>query len=89
MSLSKDNIRAKHIPGSINKPAEEIEQRAEQVILDKYQEIIVYCASPDCPASPQAAEILTVMGYTNVYNFENGITGWLNADYALSRKEDQ
>ena len=88
-ALGKDSFRAKHIPGSINIPAEEVEQRAEQVVPDKDQEIIIYCASPDCSASPQAAETLTEMGYTNVYDFEDGITGWLNADYALSRKEDQ
>ncbi|HKK45004.1 MAG TPA: hypothetical protein VJ964_05750, partial [Balneolaceae bacterium] len=63
--------------------------RAEQVIPDIDLEIIVNCAGPDCPASPQAEETLTEMGYTDVYDFEDGITRWLNADYALSREKDQ
>jgi len=87
-TLGKDSFLAKHIPGSINIPAGEVEDRAKQVIPDTDQEIIVYCASPDCPASPQAAETLKEMGYSNVYDFEDGIAGWLDANYALSREED-
>lgn len=88
-TLAKDSFLAKHIPGSINIPAEEIENRAEQVLPDKNQQIIVYCASPDCPASPKAAESLTEMGYSNVYDFEAGLTGWLNANYTISRSEEK
>jgi len=88
-ALGKDSFLAKHIPGSINIPAENVEEWAKQVVPDKDQEIIVYCASPDCPASPKAAEKLTEMGYSNVYDFEDGITGWLNANYTISHSEEK
>jgi len=88
-ALGKDSFLAKHIPGSINIPAGDVEERAEQVVPDKDQEIIVYCASPDCPASPKAAKKLNEMGYTNVYDFEDGVTGWLKANYSLIREDGQ
>ena len=85
--LGRESFKAKHIPGSINIPADEIEDQAKQVLPDKNQEIIVYCASPGCPASPQAAQKLTDLEYHNVYDFEAGLTGWLNEGYELVRSE--
>ena len=80
-TLGAESFRAKRIPGSINIPAGQIQARAEHLLPDKDQPIVVYCASPDCPASPNAAEKLINLGYSNVYDFEGGLTGWLNEGF--------
>lgn len=86
-TLDSDSFQAKHIPGSFNIPTDKIDDIAGTVLPDKSQEIIVYCANEDCTASPQAAEKLMSMGYTNVYDFEAGLAGWLKEGFDLVRKE--
>lgn len=85
-TLGNDSFRTKRIPGSINIPTAQIE-KAEQILPDKEQQIIVYCASPDCPASPKAAERLSQLGYQNVYDFEGGLTGWLHEGFSLTKSD--
>ena len=84
-TLGAESFRAKRIPGSINIPAGQIQGQAEHLLPDKDQQIVVYCASPDCPASSKAAKKLTQCGYNNVYDFEGGLTGWLNEGFSLTR----
>lgn len=84
-ALGPNSFQAKHIPGSINIPAGEIEERAGQILPAKNQQIIVYCSSPSCTASPTAAKKLTELGYSNVVDFEAGLTGWLKEGYSLTR----
>ena len=62
-----------HIPGAILIPDTEIEARAEQVMTDKDQLILVYCRSGR--RSKLAAEILVKLGYTNILEF-GGIIDW-------------
>lgn len=81
--LSSESYVAKHIPGSVNIPRENIEM-IENVVPDKEQDIVVYCANADCPASPKAAGDLLEMGYTSVWDFEEGLAGWEQAGYTLS-----
>src|SRR3990167_2463049 len=61
------------IRGSKRIPLSELEQRANE--LDKNREVIVYCASYDCPASRNAAAKLQEMGYT-VRAYAGGIKEW-------------
>jgi rhodanese-related sulfurtransferase len=79
--LSKNSFDAHHIPKSINIPGDEIEERAPKELPDKNEELIVYCASKTCQASPNAARNLEEMGYTNVIDFEYGLAGWQDAGY--------
>lgn len=79
--LSKDSHETKHIPGSKNIPVDELEERAPKELPDKNKEVIVYCASKDCQASPNAAKKLEEMGYANVEDFEDGLAGWQEAGY--------
>ncbi len=54
--LSKESYSEKHIPGLMNKyPVAKIEERAGKDIL-KSKIIVVYCASFECQASPNAAK---------------------------------
>lgn len=38
--------RHSHLPGSINLPADEVGERAPELLPDKNAEIIVYCIDP-------------------------------------------
>lgn len=82
-ALSRDAYLAKHIPGSINIPAENAEL-AKEVIPFMDAEIVVYCANSDCDASPNLAQKLEEMGYTNVSDFEEGLAGWRQSGYELA-----
>ena len=62
-----------HIPGAIVISHEEIEARAEEVLPDKEQLILVYCRSGR--RSKIAAEALVELGYTNIKEF-GGIIDW-------------
>ena len=62
-----------HIKGAIVIPYTEIEQKAEEMLPDKEQLILVYCRSGR--RSKIAAQSLANMGYTNVKEF-GGIIDW-------------
>ena len=79
--LSKESFDEKHIAKSMSIPGEELEERAPKELPNKDEEIIVYCASKTCQASPNAARKLEEMGYTNVTDFEDGLAGWQDAGY--------
>lgn len=62
-----------HIPGAIVISHEEIAEKAEDVLTDKDQLILVYCRSGR--RSKIAAEALAELGYTNIKEF-GGILDW-------------
>ena len=62
-----------HIPGAIVISHEEITEKAEDVLTDKDQLILVYCRSGR--RSKLAAEALVELGYTNIKEF-GGIIDW-------------
>ena len=69
----------KHIPGSINIFPTEVTKG----ILDPNDEIVAYCAAPECPASIIAYQRLIGSGYKNVSRYPGGIADWEEAGYAL------
>ena len=62
-----------HIPGAILIPYTEIENKAEEMLPDKDNLILVYCRSGR--RSKIASESLAKLGYTNVKEF-GGIIDW-------------
>ena len=62
-----------HIPGAILIPYTEITSKAEKMIPDKSQLILVYCRSGR--RSKIASESLAMLGYINVKEF-GGIIDW-------------
>ena len=62
-----------HIPGATQISHEEIAEKAEEVLPDKDQLILVYCRSGR--RSKIAAEALVELGYTNIKEF-GGIIDW-------------
>ena len=62
-----------HIPGAIVIPYDEVNEKAEGILTDKNQLILVYCRSGR--RSKIAAEDLVSLGYTNIKEF-GGILDW-------------
>ena len=69
----QDEYDAGHIPGAILIPYTQIAEKAEEVLTDKDQLILVYCRSGR--RSKIAAEALVELGYTNIMEF-GGIIDW-------------
>ena len=70
---AQDEYDESHIPGAILIPHDQILAKAESVLTDKDQLILVYCRSGN--RSKQASEKLVALGYTNVVEF-GGIIDW-------------
>ena len=70
---TQDEYDQGHIPGAIVISHEEIAEKAEKVLTDKDQLILVYCRSGR--RSKIAAEALVELGYTNIKEF-GGIIDW-------------
>lgn len=62
-----------HIPGAVLIPYDEVTEKAEDMLTDKDQLILVYCRSGR--RSKLAAEDLVKLGYTNIKEF-GGIIDW-------------
>lgn len=70
---TQEEFDAGHIEGAIMIPEYEIEAKAESLLPDKDQLILVYCRSGR--RSKIASEALVGLGYTNVKEF-GGIIDW-------------
>lgn len=69
----QDEYDAGHISGAILIPYTQIEAKANEMLPDKDQLILVYCRSGR--RSKIAAEALAELGYTNIKEF-GGIIDW-------------
>lgn len=78
-ALPESVYRKHHLPGAINIPSEEINDRAAELLPDKGAPIAVYCANAPCKRSQRAAERLDAMGYTDVYDYHEGKADWMAA----------
>lgn len=78
--LEEEDYQESHIKGAINIPLKEIGRKAKQR-FDPDQEIVVYCSNADCQASPKAARKLEDLGFTEVYDYEEGKADWKAAGY--------
>ncbi len=80
--LSPEQFEEQHIPGSINIPLDQVEEEFP-ARFDRDEKIVVYCASPSCEASPKAAQKLEAMGFSDVTDYEGGMTDWAD-EYPVS-----
>ena len=64
------------IKGSLKIPLAELEKRSAE--LDKFKDIVTYCADASCSASRKAAELLAAKGF-KVSAYEGGIKEWVAA----------
>lgn len=84
-TLSNDHFEETHVPNSINIPLEEkrFVERVEEATGGKDKEVVLYCASAECPSSTKAAETLEQNGFSHVIDFETGAKGWQDAGMSL------
>jgi rhodanese-related sulfurtransferase len=72
------------IPGTVYIPRSFLELRVENVIKNKEQAVVVYCASG--VRSLFAAKSLQELGYTRVLSLAGGFNGWQKAGLPVSAK---
>lgn len=65
-------------------PYNEIENNLSKLPSDKNAQIVLYCRSG--MMSKTAAEKLTALGYTNIYNLTAGMIDWEKQGYTLIKK---
>lgn len=68
-----------HLPGAINLPHDQVDELAPSLLPDRDAHIVVYCANTACQNSAVAARRLTQLGYTNVFDYEDGKQDWIEA----------
>lgn len=66
-----------HIPGSINIPIYDLNNRFHE--LNKMADIIIYCAHALCSNGPEAWYILKKLGFEHLILYPAGIAGWYQA----------
>lgn len=74
--LPRAAFESGRIPGSVNLPLGEIEERAGEVLPARDQETIVYCASSHCSLAGQGVALLRALGYSRVREFAGGMEEW-------------
>ena len=68
-----------HIEGAINIPVDYLAGRLDE--LSKDDELLVYCRTGN--RSARAVGILEDAGFTKIFHMDEGITGWMDADYPV------
>ncbi len=69
------------IEGSINVPIDELAQKVPTSIPDKDAKIYVYCLRD--ARSARATDTMIRMGYTQVFDMQDGLLAWRVKDYPL------
>jgi rhodanese-related sulfurtransferase len=77
-TLAEMYYRHSHLPGAINVPADEVRERAQELLPDREAELVVYCMDPPCPASEKTAREFAAIGYDNVRDYAGGKQDWLD-----------
>lgn len=68
------------IPGAKNVPATDVtEENLAKLGLTKASSVVFYCSGLTCSASKIGAEKASQLGYTNVYEYSEGLEGWVKA----------
>lgn len=76
--LPRREYEDEHIAGALHIPLRELDRRARDE-LDPSRPVIVYCNDFLCDMSPRAAERLTQLGFTDVYDYVPGKVDWMAA----------
>ncbi len=72
--LDKDLYDDCHIKGSVQVEMTDVEEFVKR--LNKDTELVIYCSNYLCSASGAVADLLTELGYSNVYAYEAGMAEW-------------
>jgi rhodanese-related sulfurtransferase len=80
--LEPEMFDEKHIPNYVNIPGDNVDQFEQRFSKDK--NIVVYCASKECDASPRAAQALAERGFRHVFDYEGGVADWEKGSQPLA-----
>ncbi len=75
-ALPEKYYAAKHLPGALHLPHDQVDALAPAVLPHKNATIVVYCANRQCQNSHIAAHRLSVLGYTDVSVYAGGKQDW-------------
>ncbi|NOQ68879.1 MAG: metalloregulator ArsR/SmtB family transcription factor [Gammaproteobacteria bacterium] len=79
-----EEYAAGHVPGAVNIPLQELEQRLEE--LGKNQEIVAYCRGPHCVLAFDAVARLRKKGI-NARRMEDGFPEWKTAGLPIEESQ--
>lgn len=71
---SRGEFSGGHLENAVNIPVQEIQQRYQELIDYKDENILIYCATGN--RSTVAAKILIDNGFTRIYNMRSGVYIW-------------
>lgn len=77
-----------HLPQALNLPLEQLAKLASELLPEKTELVVTYCASVSCENSATAAAQLRQLGYTNVLEYREGKADWKAAGLPLSQGHD-
>ena len=85
-ALPRERFEQGHLPGAVNVPVDDaqFEGLVNELLPDREEPVVIYCASLECPASLNEARKLEAMGYRQVYDYEAGKEDWEKAGYELA-----
>ena len=69
-----EEYAAGHLPGAINVPLHQVGRKVPYLMPNRHKPLLVYCGSG--ARSLPAVQVLSVMGYQNLYNLYKGIDSW-------------
>jgi rhodanese-related sulfurtransferase len=75
-ALPEKYYAAKHLPGALHLPHDQVDELAPEVLTQKHTPIVVYCANRQCQNSHIAAHRLSVLGYSDVSVYAGGKQDW-------------
>jgi len=78
-ALGPSNFEDAHLPGALNLPHDRVDELAFDLLPDKDAEIVVYCSNLACQNSVLASRRLVELGYTRVFEYEDGKQDWIEA----------
>jgi phage shock protein E len=80
---SADEFQQGHIPGAINIPHNEIEDRANEIKQLKEKPVLLYCRSGRRSALAEAS--LTGLGFSQLYHLQGDIQQWTKNQLPLEK----
>ncbi|ROL79846.1 ArsR family transcriptional regulator [Pseudomonas protegens] len=81
---SPEEFAQGHLPGAINIPVDDLEQRLAELPAD--QELVAYCRGPYCVLSQNAAALLRARGF-KVRRLDEGFSDWQSAGLGVEITE--
>lgn len=75
----RDRFLKHHIKGATYVDYEAGARWVREQKIPKDKEIVLYCENTMCTASPIVAKKLVTLGYSNVFEYREGIQGWIES----------